>query len=241
MQMNSIQPRVRSDGASVPLSFLLIDDDKELCGMMQQFFAESGHRLHYENDGRRGLIAAMSGTYDLIILDVMLPKIDGFTVLEQMRRRNNIPVVMLTARGQRRDRIQGLDIGADDYLLKPFDPDELLARIRAVLRRTDAHPKTDAIQMIGEMSVNFTTREVLVRGERVMLTEMEFGLLEILVRCAGRIVAREELALALFEREAAPHDRILDVHVSNLRKKLGIGRSLLRTVRGVGYVFARTT
>ena len=239
--MNSTQPRARSDGASIPLSFLLIDDDRELCGMMQQYFAESGHRLHYENDGRRGLIAAMSGTYDLIILDVMLPSIDGFTVLEQMRRRNNIPVVMLTARGQRRDRIQGLDIGADDYLLKPFDPDELLARIRAVLRRTDAHPKTDAIQVIGDMSVNFTTREVRVRNERVMLTEMEFSLLEILVRCAGRIVAREELALALFERDAAPHDRILDVHMSNLRKKLGIGRSLLRTVRGVGYVFARTT
>jgi DNA-binding response OmpR family regulator len=208
---------------------------------MKEFFAEAGHRLDCEHDGRRGLASAASGTYDLVILDVMLPVIDGFTVLQHLRRRSDLPVILLTARIQHHDRILGLNAGADDYLPKPFDPDELLARIRAVLRRSDtASRKGSTDVMIGDIRINASTREVWIAGSPVELTEMEFTLLEILMRSAGRVVSRDELTLALFERAAAPFDRILDVHISHLRRKLKGGRSLIRTIRGVGYVFART-
>ncbi len=223
------------------LSLLLVDDDKELCGMMKEFFAEAGHRLDCEHDGRRGLGSAASGTYDLVILDVMLPVIDGFTVLQHLRRRSDLPVILLTARIQHHDRILGLNAGADDYLPKPFDPDELLARIRAVLRRSDTASRKGSTDVtIGDIRINASTREVWIGGSPGELTEMEFTLLEILMRSAGRVVSRDELTLALFERAAAPFDRILDVHISHLRRKLKGGRSLIRTIRGVGYVFART-
>jgi DNA-binding response OmpR family regulator len=222
------------------LSLLLVDDDKELCGMMKEFFAEAGHRLDCEYDGRRGLAAAVSGTYNLVILDVMLPVFDGFTVLQHLRRRSDLPVIILTARVQHQDRILGLNAGADDYLLKPFDPDELLARIRAVLRRTDASSLKGSPELtIGDIRINASTREIWIAGSPAELTEMEFDLLEILMRSAGRVVSRDEITLALFERAATPYDRILDVHISHLRKKLEGGRSLIRTIRGVGYVFAR--
>ena len=222
------------------LSLLLVDDDKELCGMMREFFAEAGHRLDCEHDGRRGLAAAASGAYDLVILDVMLPVLDGFTVLQHLRRRNDLPVIILTARVQHEDRILGLNAGADDYLPKPFEPDELLARIRAVLRRSDTAGRKGGTEMtIGDVRINSSTREVWLAGSAVELTEMEFDLLAILMRSAGRVISRDEITLALFERAATPYDRILDVHISHLRKKLEGGRSLIRTIRGVGYVFAR--
>src|SRR5580698_2194234 len=223
-----------------PLSLLLVDDDAELCGMMREFFAEAGHRLETAYSGREGLANALRGAYDLVILDVMLPGIDGFAVLEQLRQKKDLPVIMLTARVQQADRIHGLNSGADDYLPKPFDPDELLARIRAVLRRSDAASRKSSRDVtIGDIRINATTREVWIAGSRAELTEMEFTLLEILMRSAGRVVSRDELTLALFERKAAPYDRILDVHISHLRKKLEGGRGLIRTIRGVGYVFAR--
>jgi DNA-binding response OmpR family regulator len=223
----------------VPLSLLLVDDDKELCAMMKEFFAEAGHRLDCEHDGRRGLTAAAGGTYDLAVLDVMLPVFDGFTVLQHLRRRSDLPVIILTARVQHRDRILGLNAGADDYLLKPFDPDELLARIRAVLRRTETtNWKASSDVTIGDIRINAVTREVWIADSPAELTAMEFGLLEMLVRSAGRVVSRDEITLALLERAAAPYDRLLDVHISHLRKKLKGSRSLIRTIRGVGYVFA---
>jgi DNA-binding response OmpR family regulator len=221
------------------LSLLLVDDDAELCGMMREFFAQTGHRLECAYNGREGLTCALNGTHDLVILDVMLPVLDGFGVLTQLRRRKSVPVIMLTARVQQQDRIQGLDAGADDYLPKPFDPDELLARIRAVLRRTEARiPVAADALSIGAIQLNPSTREVWSAGVPVDLTEMEFDLLEMLIRAAGRVVSREEITAALFEREATPYDRFLDVHISHLRKKLENGRRLIRTVRGVGYVFA---
>jgi len=223
----------------VQLSLLLVDDDKELCAMMKEFFAEAGHRLDCEYDGRRGLASAAGGTYDLVILDVMLPVIDGFTVLQHLRRRNNLPVIILTARVQHQDRILGLNAGADDYLSKPFDPDELLARIRAVLRRTETTNWKGRNEVtIGDIRINGTTRQLWIAGSPAELTQMEFDLLEILMRSAGRVVSRDEITLALFERPAAPFDRILDVHISHLRRKLKGGRNLIRTIRGVGYVFA---
>lgn len=224
------------------LSLLLVDDDAELCAMMIEFFAEAGHHLECAHDGRTGLSLALNGAYDLAILDVMLPVFDGFTVLGQLRRRSDLPAIMLTARVQQKDRILGLNAGADDYLPKPFDPDELLARIRAVLRRSDtANLKANVVLTAGEVEVNATTREVLSRGLPVEVTAMEFDLLEMLIRSAGRVVSREEITAALFERAATPYDRFLDVHISHLRKKLESGRSLIRTVRGVGYVFTGKT
>jgi DNA-binding response OmpR family regulator len=220
------------------LSLLLVDDDAELCGMMKEFFAEAGHRLESAYNGREGLARALQGAYDLVILDVMLPILDGLTVLQQLRRRRSLPVIMLTARVQQHERILGLNTGADDYLPKPFDPDELLARIRAVLRRSDASSwKENATVTIGDIQVNNTTREVWVAGSPVELTAMEFDLLAMLMGSAGRILSREEITAALFERAATPYDRFLDVHISHLRKKLEGGHSLIRTIRGVGYVF----
>jgi two-component system response regulator CpxR len=168
----------------------------------------------------------------------MLPVLDGFSVLEQLRRRKDLPVIMLTARVQHKDRVQGLNAGADDYLPKPFDPDELLARVRAVLRRTEQAPRLEPPAIsIGRLRMNPGTREVWSAGAAVDLTAAEFDLLAFLVRSAGRVVSRDEITAALFEREASPYDRFLDVHISHLRKKLTDGRKLIRTIRGVGYMF----
>ena len=220
------------------LSLLLVDDDVELCGMMHEFFAQEGHRLDCVYNGREGLTAALNGAFDLVILDVMLPVIDGFELLQRLRRRKDLPVIMLTARVQQQDRIHGLDAGADDYLPKPFDPDELLARIRAVLRRSESLTRAESEDLvIGNIRLNPTTREAWLNDEPVDLTATEFDLLEMLMRSVGRVVSRDEITAALFEREATPYDRFLDVHISHLRKKLEGGRSLIRTVRGVGYVF----
>jgi DNA-binding response OmpR family regulator len=220
------------------LSLLLVDDDAELCGMMREFLGEAGHLLDCVYNGREGLTHALNGDYDLVILDVMLPALDGFSVLQQLRRRKDTPVILLTARVQQQDRIMGLNAGADDYLPKPFDPDELLARIKAVLRRSESsqRPETEAVK-IGNLRINAATREVWSAGMAVELTAMEFDLLDMLIRSAGRVVSREEISAALFEREATPYDRFLDVHISHLRKKLAGGRTLIRTIRGVGYVF----
>src|SRR5271170_2583409 len=223
------------------LSLLLIDDDAELCGMMQEFFAENGHRVTAAYNGRDGLKQAVEGQYDLVVLDVMLPQINGFTVLHQIRRHSAVPVIMLTARAHRSDRIEGLDKGADDYLVKPFDPDELFARIRAVVRRisTSRH-LNDAVTRFGTIRIDGNKREVWKGSQLVDLTAMEFDIFDLLARSAGRIVSREEITETLFEREANPSDRSLDVHISRLRKKLESGHILIRTIRGVGYVFTST-
>jgi two-component system response regulator CpxR len=232
---------METGGKQKQLSLLLVDDDIELCAMMREFFAESGHLLKCANNGRDGLACAINGTYDLVLLDVMLPIFDGLTVLQQLRRRKDMPVIMLTARVHKDDRILGLNSGADDYLPKPFDPDELLARIKAVLRRTDiASWKDSTVVTVGDIQINGATRELWDGGTPVELTAMEFDLLLMLMRSSGRVVSRDEITAALFERTATPYDRFLDVHISHLRKKLEGGRSLIRTIRGVGYVFSGT-
>jgi two-component system response regulator CpxR len=230
-------PQIETPVRRTRLTLLLVDDDIELCGMMQEFFAEAGHHLECVHEGRAGLAHALEGKYDLVILDVMLPVIDGFTVLQQLRRRKDLPVILLTARTQHEDRILGLNAGADDYLPKPFDPDELLARIRAVLRRSDIGASKNRKPMtIGNIKLDPATREVWVSGTAVELTAMEFDLLDMLISSVGRVVTRGEISVALFEREATPYDRFLDVHISHLRRKLEGSRSLIRTIRGVGYV-----
>lgn len=209
--------------------------------MMSEFFSQAGHLLDIAYSGCDGLANGLRGGYDLIILDVMLPGIDGFAVLEQLRRKTDLPVIMLTARVQQKDRIHGLDAGADDYLPKPFDPDELLARIRAVLRRSEGAARSrEGLMSIGNVRLRPATREVWCGNDQVELTAMEFDLLELLMRSAGNVVSRDEISSVLFEREASPYDRFLDVHISHLRKKLESGRTLIRTIRGVGYVFTGT-
>jgi two-component system response regulator CpxR len=188
--------------------------------MMREFFLQNGHALNCIRNGTDGLRCAVEQEYDLVILDVMLPGINGFTLLNQLRKRREIPVIMLTAKTDPHDRIHGLEAGADDYLPKPFDPDELLARVRAVLRRSG---KTNAERLLqfesDDLRINGQTRQVWVRSEPVDLTSVEFDLLYELVGSAGRVVTREELTTAILERSPTPYDRSLDVHISHLRKK----------------------
>jgi two-component system response regulator CpxR len=217
---------------------LLVDDDTDLCALMADFFLQHEFAIEAAHDGPRGLARALEGQYDLVILDVMLPILDGFELLKQIRRRSCVPVILLTARTAQTDRIAGLNAGADDYLPKPFGPEELLARMRAVLRRAGQGGASQVAEA-GGVRVDSQTREAWVAGETVDLTAIEFDILDFLVRSAGRVVSRNELAAVLYQRESTPYERSLDVHISHLRRKLERGdRVQIRTVRGVGYFFA---
>ena len=220
------------------LFVLVVDDDAELCNMMNEYFSQLGHRLECAANGHDGLARALQTSYDIVLLDVMLPLVNGFSVLQQLRRRKPVPTIMLTARAHREDRIAGLNKGADDYVTKPFDPDELLARIQAVLRRAGA-PNQEALpsRRFGEVEIDSRAREVRIKGKSIDLTALEFDILDMLVRSAGCIVSRDEITETLLDRGASPYDRALDVHVSHLRAKLENGRSLIRTIRGTGYMF----
>ncbi len=221
-----------------PISLLLIDDDQELCSLMRAFFGQQGIRVQAVHDGDAGLEAVQKGGIDLIVLDIMMPGIDGLEVLRRIRETSMIPVIMLTARTEQQDRIAGLDAGADDYLPKPFGPAELLARIHAVLRRSRHAPAAgDPIEVAG-VRLDPGVRTVRQNGQEVGLTSTEFTILEILMRAAGRVVSRDQLTAALYRREATPYERTVDVHVSNLRKKLETrGQVHILTVRGTGYLF----
>lgn len=219
------------------LSVLLVDDDVELCALLQEFFDEQEIRLEVVHDGRRGLSRALAGGHDLLLLDVMMPGLDGFELLRQVRRQSQVPVIMLTARAAKADRLGGLDAGADDYVPKPFDPDELLARTRAVLRRAGRIAKSDAVLEVGALRLVPTARAAWCEGVALPLTTIEYDILEFLIRAAGRVVSRDELTAALYRRRASPFDRAIDVHVSRLRKKLGPYGERIGTVRGVGYLF----
>jgi DNA-binding response OmpR family regulator len=218
-------------------TILLVDDDAELCELMREFFSQHGIRLKSAHDGSQGLARALDGEYDLLLLDVMLPGLDGFELLRLVRRQSPVPVIMLTARTAPADRVAGLNGGADDYLPKPFGPEELLARIHAVLRRAGQAPRAVEVLEAGRVRLFPSARETLCEGVVIGLTTVEYDILEFLVRAAGRIVSRDELTVALYQRRASPFDRAVDVHVSHLRKKLGRHGSLIRTVRGVGYLF----
>ena len=219
-------------------SLLLVDDDTELAALMRTFLTGHGIGLDVCLDGDSGLHAALSGRYDLIILDVMMPKLDGFTVLKRLRERSRTPVLMLTARADHKSRIIGLEGGADDYLPKPFDPLELLARVRAILRRSGPPPAGQPSSVeIGGVRIDAGSRTVTRNGAPVEVTSIEYDVLDTLLRSAGRVVSRDELMHRLYQREATPFDRAIDVHVSHLRKKLEGARAVIRTVRGVGYQF----
>ena len=221
----------------MPERLLLIDDDADLGPLMMEFFTERGLTLDCALNGRLGLDRAAATPYDLIILDVMMPGIDGFEVLRQLREKTKVPVLMLTARTEQASRIRGLEGGADDYLPKPFDPLELLARVRAILRRSPPSATTKILEASG-VRLDPGARSVTQNGQPVTVTSIEFDILEVLIKAAGTVVSRDDLMNRLYQREATPFDRSIDVHVSHLRKKLNDSDSLIRTVRGIGYQFS---
>lgn len=216
---------------------LMVDDDAELCALVAEYLGGHGFRVATEHEGSSGLRAALTNHPDLVILDVMLPVIDGFEVLRQMRRRSTVPVIMLTARVEEADRVRGFGEGADDYLMKPFAAAELLGRVRAVLRRTSGTPAPlpSAVHS-GPLRLDAQAQEAFWNGAALNLTPSEFAILDVLTRASGRVVSRDELSAVLHQRESTPYERSLDVHVSHLRKKLeAFDGSIIRTVRGVGY------
>jgi two-component system, OmpR family, response regulator CpxR len=221
---------------------LVIDDDVELCELVAEYLEPDGFQVEAVHDGASGLARALSGEHCLAVLDYMLPGLNGFELLKQIRSQSQIPIVMLTARGDAVSRIVGLQIGADDYLPKPFDPLELLARINAVLRRTQPPDSTASAKIsLGDIDMDHQTRTVRRNGEVVELTLVEYSLLEKLLKSPGRIVSREELVKRVLHRTLSPFDRSMDTHVANLRRKLGHqvnGVERIRTVRGVGYIYA---
>ena len=221
------------------MRLLVVDDDIELCALLGEFLTREGFTVDFEHDGYKGLERALRGEHALIILDVMMPGIDGFEVLKRLRKQSRVPVLMLTARGEDVDRIVGLELGADDYLAKPFNPRELTARIRAILRRIEAQPVGARLEVNGVM-LEPGTRQVICDGHPVETTTLEFDILEVLMRQAGRVVSRDMLMESMYNRKATPFDRSIDMHVSHLRKKLEGDRTLIKTVRGTGYQFCRS-
>lgn len=222
---------------------LLIDDDVELCSMLTEYLGKYGFRVTAVHRGDTGLKAALERPFALVLLDVMLPGIDGFEVLRRIRTASAVNVLLLTARGEDVDRIVGLEIGADDYLSKPFNPRELLARMRAILRRTSgtpAQPEQSTLKVEG-LELNHSARTVLQDGKKIDLTDVEFALLEALMRSPGKMVGRDELSEKVLGRKFHPFDRSLDMHVSRLRRKLSEGGApddLVKTIRGTGYQLA---
>jgi two-component system response regulator CpxR len=223
---------------------LIVDDDQGLVSLLQRFLQNEGFQVYAVFDHRSGLDAALTGEYDVVVLDVMLPGGSGFELLKALRAQSRVPVILLTARGEAVDRILGLEIGADDYVPKPFDPRELVARIRAVLRRSqESHNDVsgDESLTVGDISLSLLSRTASCDNVPVELTGAEFNMLELLLRRAGMVVTREELAQAALGRPLSAFDRSVDVHVSRLRKKLGCvpdGEERIRPVRGIGYFYA---
>jgi two-component system response regulator CpxR len=220
-------------------SILVIDDDVSFCKLIAEFLSGHDFRVDSVQAGPRGLARALEGSHDLILLDVMLPVLDGFQVLQQLRKQTAVPVIFLTARNAERDLVAGFEAGADDYIAKPFRPHELLARVRALLRRSSqTRTAPGSAVAVGGIELNPKTREVRKSKVPVEMTSAEFEILETLMRSAGSVVSRDELAAILYHREASPFERTIDVHISHLRRKLETAdRALIQTVRGVGYIF----
>ena len=227
---------------------LVIDDDVDLCELLTDYLTPEGFQVEAVHDGERGADRALSGDHTLVVLDVMLPGISGFDVLRRIRAGSKVPVLMLTARGDEVDRIVGLEMGADDYLPKPFNPRELVARIRAIQRRVEpgrerepGSGKAAEKVVVGDVQLDPGARVVLQRGQPIDLTSVEFALLEVLLRVAGQVVTREDLAKEVLGRRLTPYDRSIDVHISSLRRKLGHqdgDAERIKTVRGTGYIYA---
>jgi DNA-binding response OmpR family regulator len=224
-------------------SILIIDDDQELCTLLQDFLHLEGFSCNAVHDGAEAIEHCRGQTYDAIVLDVMLPRIQGFDVLRRLREFSSTPVIMLTARGEDTDRIVGLELGADDYLPKPCNPRELAARLRAILRRTEANqkPATPELLRLDELEVHTGDRSVRMGTENIKLTTAEFNILVVLLENAGEVVHKEMLSKQALGRALTAYDRSVDVHVSNLRKKLGYSgeEDKIKNIRGVGYQLAK--
>ncbi|XXF80106.1 response regulator transcription factor [Myxococcaceae bacterium GXIMD 01537] len=218
---------------------LLIDDDSRMYELLAQYLGQNGMSVTHAPDGGRGLAALEAGAYDAVLLDVMMPGMDGLEVCRRIRAKSRIPIIMLTARGDETDRVVGLELGADDYLPKPFGPRELLARLKAVLRRAQPATMAERLEASG-VSIDVAGREVRLQGREVELTGLEFDLLVALVRRAGRVIPRDALLGEAGRGDTVVSERTVDVHISHLRQKLGDeGGRLIKTVRGVGYVFSK--
>jgi two-component system response regulator CpxR len=234
----------------------MVDDDIELCEMMKEYLALEGFAVTAVHDGEAGIEAAEQPGYAMVLLDVMLPRLNGFEVLRRLRAGQRgegaagekpVPVLMLTARGDAVDRIVGLEIGADDYLPKPFDERELVARMRAILRRSQSDTEGPAGRAparetltVGNVVMDVPARTVHVGDELVILTATEFDLLALLLRDAGKVVERDRMAQDVLDRDLLPFDRSIDTHISHLRRKLGPyegGAERIKTIRGVGYIY----
>ena len=220
---------------------LLVDDDTELTEMLGDYLAAEGFAVQAVHDGQAGVESALQGEFDVVVLDIMLPRLSGIEALRQIRQQSRIPVLMLTAKGDDVDRIVGLELGADDYLPKPCNPRELVARLRAILRRTTTTGPGDQEEaglMVGPLSLQPAQRTACWEDTPLDLTSTEFNLLAVLMRHAGQVVSKAELCREALGRELERYDRSLDMHLSNLRRKLGTlddGRSPIQTVRGIGY------
>ena len=232
-----MQTHAKTDAEQV----LVIDDDVELCKLVTRYLTQEGFQIQSVNAGASGAELALSGNYALIVLDVMMPGVNGFDVLRRIRAHSRIPVLMLTAKGDALDRVLGLEMGADDYLPKPFNPQELAARIRAILRRAKPDAPVGAPITVGDIEIDSRARVVRRAGEIINVTTVEFDLLEALLRAAGQVVGRERLTHDVLGREFSPFDRSIDTHVCNLRKKIGLlpdGTERIKGVRGIGYLYA---
>jgi two-component system response regulator CpxR len=228
---------------------LVIDDDIELCELLTEYLYPQGFEVVAAHQAQAGLGLALAKDHDLVILDVMLPGLNGFEVLGRIRAAHcSVPVLMLTARGEEMDRITGLEMGADDYLAKPFNPRELLARIRAIQRRSESPAKPDIPWKqtepltVGDICLDPGARTIVQHQTHIPLTTVEFSLLHELMKRNGQVVSREELTRRVLERKLTVFDRSIDVHISSLRKKLGHElnhQERIKTIRGVGYLYIR--
>lgn len=221
-------------------SILIIDDDIELCDLLSQYLQSEDFEVQCSHDGKSGAKTALSQEFSAIILDVMLPNINGFEVLKKIRADNQTPVLMLTARGDDIDRIVGLEIGADDYLTKPCNPRELIARLRAIIRRAQKSPAIPKITTLGDLIVDNGKRNVSLKGELLELTNAEYNIVQLLTRTPGQAFSKEELTEHALGRKYTAFDRSIDVHISNLRTKLGNNDKdspRIKTVRGFGYLY----
>lgn len=221
---------------------LLVDDDAELTSLLSQYLAGEGFAVEVAHDGASGAQAALSGRFAIVVLDVMMPGLSGIEALRRIRAASHVPVVMLTARGDNIDRIVGLDMGADDYVPKPCTPGELVARLRAILRRTQAAPGSSSVTPAtihaGPLELWPGSRRAAWQGRPLDLTGTEFSLLEVLARASGHLISKDEISRQAFGRPLAPFDRRIDVHISSIRQKLGQradGQPWIQSVRGMGY------
>ena len=220
-------------------TILIADDDTELCGLLREYLGQEGFEVRLAHDGEQALSESRRPGLDAMVLDIMMPRMNGIDVLRNLRKESELPVIMLTARTDEVDRVVGFELGADDYLAKPANPRELLARIRAILRRAVSHSTVATIE-VGDLVLNQAARELRCGGRPMDLTSTEFTILQLLLQRSGEVVEKKDLYLAALGREPVAYDRSIDMHVSNLRRKLGPaqnGSDRIETIRGIGYQY----